>query len=316
MTRVLNSFKIRSGKKILDYRLGEKINLNQVKDYFQKAYEVKKLWSGSRHIFGILLKNNSTYFLKLARSEGISIVTKNEFLWNENFNKYFNNSGFIIPKNYGKGLFKEKYFYLITDYFEGNLLCPLSCTGTSSNYLSAYTPTLIKLSEVIQKLPSLNFTKVLEDQNDAKVTFINKVENWFGDIPLDIKERFKLEALLIYVKENVEQLTTKPRHGDFTPWHLIELKDLKLGLIDGEHATANALESYDICYLIQRVYSVNKNPSIAKVIYLQLLKRGYSKDKLKTILAARAIGGFLDESLNNKPKYISADSFKKWVLEI
>lgn len=40
------------------------------------------------------------------------------------------------------------------------------------------------------------------------------------------------------------------------------------------------------------------------------------KKNLRVVLSARAIGGFLDESLNNNPDYKFADSFKKWVLGI
>ncbi|MBU1126896.1 hypothetical protein KKF11_00950, partial [Patescibacteria group bacterium] len=66
MTRVLDSFKIQKDGKILDYRLGENLNLDKIKDYFRKNYYVKKLWQGSRHILGILEKDNVIYFLKLS----------------------------------------------------------------------------------------------------------------------------------------------------------------------------------------------------------------------------------------------------------
>ena len=86
MTRVLGSFKVRSGNKILDYRLGEDLFLKKIKSSFQKIYRVKKLWKGPRHVLGILTKNNQVFFLKLATSEGISVVTQNEYYWNNYFN--------------------------------------------------------------------------------------------------------------------------------------------------------------------------------------------------------------------------------------
>src|SRR3972149_11187486 len=118
MARILNSFKVRSNGKILDYRSGEKLNLSKIKSFFQSSYNVKKIWHGSRHVLGILTKNNVNLFLKLSTSEGISIVAKNEFNWNNYFNKYFpKNLTFSVPKNYESGLYQDKYFYLITDYF-------------------------------------------------------------------------------------------------------------------------------------------------------------------------------------------------------
>lgn len=97
---------------------------------------------------------------------------------------------------------------------------------------------------------------------------------------------------------------------------MIKLPDKKIGLIDGEHSLANGVEGYDICYFIQRVFSVLKNPYIAESIYSELLARGYKTDKLRTVLAARAIGGFLDESLRDEPDYTVADNFKDWVMGV
>ena len=81
MSSSLRSFKIHIGKKILDYRVGEQLNLKDIKSFFQKKYKIEKIWSGPRHIFSILIKNQNKYFLKLATSEGISLVTKNELKW-------------------------------------------------------------------------------------------------------------------------------------------------------------------------------------------------------------------------------------------
>lgn len=295
---MLNSFKVVSGKKILDYRLGESLDLNEGKLFFQRNYHVKKIWNGGRHILGILTKNDKTYFLKLSTSEGISVVTKNEYNWNDYFNKYFPlNFPYSVPKNYGSGLYKKKYFYLITDYFDGKLL---------SSHLARYISQVIELAELIQKMPN--------KKSDYRRRFVNKVNLWFGDIPTDIRKTYKIECLFDIVEKGVNQLLGYPRHGDFAPWHLLDLKDGKLGLIDGEHALPNSVENYDICYFIQRVFSVLKNPSVAQDIYSKLLMRGYSKDKLKTVLAARAIGGFLDEFLSTKPDFEFAINFKNWVM--
>ncbi|KKP92356.1 MAG: UDP-N-acetylmuramyl pentapeptide phosphotransferase/UDP-N-acetylglucosamine-1-phosphate transferase [Parcubacteria group bacterium GW2011_GWA2_36_10] len=76
----------------------------------------------------------------------------------------------------------------------------------------------------------------------------------------------------------------------------------KLGLIDGEHAKADSVEGYDIGYLIQRVFSVLKSTKLAEQIFQKLIKRQYSVEKLRVILAARAIGGFLDDKYALKAK--------------
>lgn len=307
MPRVLNSFKVRSGEKILDYRSGEKLNLSKIKSFFQTNYNVKKIWQGSRHVLGILTKDKMDFFLKLSTSEGISVVTKNEYNWNNYFNQYFpKNLPYLVPKNYESGTFENKYFYLITDYFKGKLLCDVDGTYKDSNSLVEYIPQIIELAELIQKMPG--------SDNDYKMRFISKVNMWFSDIPVNVSKKFKIKMLLDIIEKGVDDLLSRPRHGDFTPWHLIKLPDQRLGLIDGEHFLTNGVEGYDICYFIQRVFSVLENPDLAKRIYIKLIDKGYDKNKLQIVLASRAIGGFLDESLREKPDYKSASNFKDWVL--
>lgn len=301
MVNHLNSFKIRSGNKTFDYRLGKNLNLDGIKTFFQrKGYEVLKVWNGGRHAVGVLTKSGVTYFLKLSTSEGISIVTKNEYNWNNYFNKYFPpDFPYCVPKNYDSGVYKGNYFYLITNYFDGELL---------SSRLTEYISQVIELSELIQKMPY--------EEGDYRKRFINKINLWFNDIPISTRRKYKVKLLLDIVEEGVSELLSRPRHGDFTPWHIIKLKDSKLGLIDGEHFLTNGVEGYDICYFIQRVFSVLKNPRVARSIYSKLLDKGYKINKLKVVLAARAIGGFLDESLSGKANYGFANKFKDWVIQL
>lgn len=308
-TRILNSFKVRSGNKILDYRNGENLDLEKVQNFFQKNYQVKKLWKGPRHILGLVKKYQKTYFLKLSTSEGISILTKNEYKWNNYFHKIFPKKfPYLVPKNYDSGLYKEKYYYLVTDYFNGKLLCETRQSYEDVKALDAYIPKIIEFSELIQKLPG--------GTAGYQERFIKHVKKWFGDIPPDVCKKYNIEILLKIVKDGKTELSPGVRHGDFAPWHIMKLFDDKLGLIDGEHFITNGVEGYDICYFIQRVFSVLQNPNAAKKIYSILMGKKYKASHLKTVLAARAIGGFLDESLKDKPDYKFADKFKNWILEI
>lgn len=306
MGRLLNSFKILKDGKLLDYRLGEDLDLDKVRSFFEQSYHIEKIQRGARHILGILSKDNKTYFLKLSTSEGISVVTRNEYNWNTYSNKYLpENRLFSVPKNYDKGSFRRKYFYLITNYFEGEPLCNI---GEDDSSLISCIPQIIEVSKVIQKLPG--------KEGDYLGKFVSKTKGWFDDIPSDVIKEYNIKELFQVVAEGMNKLDSKPRHGDFAPWHIVKLQGGKLGLIDGEHALPDGVENYDICYFIQRVFSVLKHPKVAMEIYDRLIKRGYSAEKLKIVLAARAVGGFLDESLGEKPDYKIADQFKNWVLNI
>ncbi len=59
-----------------------------------------------------------------------------------------------------------------------------------------------------------------------------------------------------------------------------------------------------------------ENPNLAQKILAELKKRNYNLPKLQTVLASRAIGGFLDESLKPQPNYFYCEDFQKWVLNL
>ena len=268
-----------------DYRLGKELDLKKVAAFFSKKFTVNKLWNGSRHVLGIL---DDKYFLKLSTTKGISLLTEFEYKWNEEFNQQVNRSvsEFWVPKNMESGYLGD-LFYLITDRHEGKEADDID--------------KIIEFTKLIQTL-KLSFTQ--------DVSFFDKTKLWYDDIPEDIAEKYQIYKLLNIVEK--DDLEIKPRHGDFAPWHIMEINDGKFLLIDGEHARADGVEMYDIAYFIQRVYSVSKNPQLA----IKISEKLGDLDKLKIVLAARAIGGFLDESLTPDPDYKYAESFQKFILSL
>ncbi len=300
-----NAFKVIRNGKALDYRVGKDLDLEEVEQFFKKSYEVKKLWNEKRHVVGILEKENKKYFLKLATTEGISIRSETEKIWDEEFNKYNIKSNFKVPKIYDSGYYSG-LLYFVTDFFEGEKLAEI---GYSSNRILENIDEVIDFSEYIQTLP-LNIPvndAVLSDNHQE--WFRLKTKSWLDAVPEEIYKKFELNKLWQEVLEGSNLLQKRPRHGDFTPWHIILLGNSKLGLIDGEHAHSFGVEYYDICYFIQRVYSVLKNEELASKIFHKLLSRGYDKSKLRTALLSRAIGGFLDESFKPNPDYQIASDF-------
>lgn len=313
---MLKAFQITLNGKILDYRLGKKLNLDKIRGFFEKKYSVRKLWSGGRHILGILEKDNKTLFLKLSTTEGISAVTKNEYNWNEQFNKLVSKRSFDfwVPQNKDCGVYDNKLFYLITDKLDGELLVQKPGKTIISTDFQDLLHSIIRFSELIQQLDIATLSK--QEDPDYRKCFFEKTTSWYNGIPKDTREKCKVSDLLKIVERGVLKLQMKPHHGDFTPWHLIKLNTGQLGLIDGEHARKNGVEYYDIDYFVQRVFSVLENPNFAQKILSELTKNNYSLEKLAVILAARAIGGFLDESLKPLPNYEFSNKFKEWVISL
>ena len=312
---MLGAFKVKVGDKILDYRQGKDLDLQKAQSFFSKNYQVKKLWQGGRHVLGILRRRDEEFLLRLATTEGISAVTKIEHDWNDRFNQLLPraNSSFWVPQNIESGLYNSLY-YLITDKLDGEFLQKEPKPGQPLDIIKANLDEVIRFSQSIQNLPLKNF--------NHGPTFLDKTRAHLQAVPRDIKNKYGLRGLMSIVEQGAPTLKQKPRHGDFTPWHLAKLKTGQLALIDAEHATASGVENYDICYFIQRVFSVLEEPDLALEIFQKAISchpersEGSLLSKFKTVFAARAIGGFLDKSLNPNPNYQSAEKFKVWVLSI
>lgn len=314
MKKLLGAFQIEVEGKMFDYRLGKPLDLSDVKVFFEKKYTVKKIRSGGRHVLAVLEKNGKEYFLKLATTQGISAITKIEYEWNRQFHLLDKKQtpNFRVPQNYDCGLYKNSLFFLITEKFDGQLLAQLDKTAPSKTFVDAI-PEIIAMSEAIQQL-SIPFLS--EENINYKDRFVEKTASWYNAIPQNVRETYKVDDLLKIVKNGVSGLEKRPRHGDFTPWHIFKLKTGELGLIDAEHALTNGVAYYDIGYFVQRVFCVLKNPDLAKDIFSLLRTKKYDAEKLRVVLAARAIGGFLDESLIVSPDYSLCDSFKRWSIDL
>lgn len=313
MSKNLKAFKIKVNGKILDYRVGQDLNLKEIEKFFSKKYVIEKIWSAPRHVLGILRKDGNKLFLKLAKSEGIGAMTQIEYKWNDIFNSEYPNSLiFRVPKNFERGFFKN-LFYEVMEYFEGELLCG---QYDSPEKIDNYIPQIIELTEIIQEIK--NFDLKRNDYIKSKdyiEWFINKTKLWFEGIPENVIHEQKISDLLNIVVNESSILERRPRHGDFAPWHIIKMKN-GLGLTDAEHAISDGIEYYDICYFIQRVHSELGGTKIAEKIFNELLRKNYDKKKLRIVLAARSVGGFLDESLKPTPDYTLKNQFKNWVLNI
>ncbi len=306
----MKAFDINIGGKIFDYRLGKRLDQKEVEIFFQKkGYFIEKYLSYPRHLCALISKNDNVMFMKLSTSKGISAVTENEAAWNDYMKIQAHPTGVLVPKIHDRGYYNNLFFYMITDYLDG--------PHPTASVVLANTDRIIDLTEKIMslKLTPLPADSYHQGKNHLE-KFLNKTKAHFGSVPNEIKNTYKLKNLLRLIEANVQNLSCRPRHGDFSPWHLIFDKNNRLCLIDGEHAMSQGVEYYDIAYFIQRAFSVWKKPEIAKKIYGELTKRSYDTKKLKTVLAARAIGGFLDESLAPNPDYEMHEEFMKWIVSI
>lgn len=306
----MKAFEIEVNGKRFDYRVGSALDLSAVRTFFLRIYdEVDELRNAGRHVLGRLRKGSAVYFLKLATTEGISAVTRNEYLWNDVFSAAYpkGTSLFRVPHNVEDGLYASTLYYMITDVLEGTLLARGPEVGAEVPTIDAYFERIIGLSEAIADLPA----PVGPGTVDHRQVFLEKVLSWYDAIPEPVKKAYAIRETLGIVEAGVSGLAKKPRHGDVAPWHLLDTGDA-LALIDGEHYLANGVELYDVGYFTQRLFSVLGNTAMAEKFCAMLVKKGYDPRKIRVILAARAIGGFLDASLAPQPRYDIHASFQEF----
>lgn len=312
------AFEVVKNGKPYDYRVGVTLDLTQISQFFQhRGYDVLSCTHGARHALVRLSKNNMSFFAKVATSQGINILTENEAQWNNQFHKLSADTRFVVPENIETGYMQigdAHYFYLVTTELLGYPLVDFQSPESAEGVTERQWEKVIDLSEYIQSLFLTNIGVYEVRPNEYAKWFVEKARRWYEAIPKDVQQTHSLATLLEMVIKGEGKLACKPRHGDFAPWHILQLSDGRFGLLDGEHAMAYAVEYYDICYLVQRVFGALKKPDTAKKIYDLLLQRAYIKEKMQLILAARAIGGFLDESFSAAPDYLIHQQFSTWVL--
>lgn len=308
----MEAFRVRRNGKTWDYRVGQELDLGPIEDFFSQSYNVEKIWQEKRHVAVWVGKDGKEFFLKLSTTEGIGIRSQTEKIWNDEFNKYSTSQKFLAPKNLEEGYYNSLY-YLVMDRFDG----PFACDAEGrNNIVEQNIDDIISLSEYIQNLPlNISINDAIQNPNYQE-WFRLKTKSWFDTVPAEITQRYGVSDIWQVVANGAENLFEKPRHGDFAPWHIMVLGDHKLGLIDGEHSHSHGVENYDICYFIQRVHTVLGRSDLATKIFQKLLEKGYDKEKLRTVLASRAIGGFLDQSFSPNPNYDQENEFKNWVLNI
>ncbi|MDP2637497.1 MAG: hypothetical protein Q8P26_00345 [Candidatus Levybacteria bacterium] len=308
----MEAFRVKKKGRVFDYRVGQPLDLEKVSEYFSRRFNIQKTWQEKRHTALFVEKDGKELFLKLSTTEGIGIRSTTEKIWNGEFNKNSSNSQFLVPKNFESGYW-DNLFYLIMDRFDGQFVCDLE---GRNNLIDENINKIISFSEYIQSLPlDIPINDAIQN-SDHQEWFKLKTKSWLDAVPKDVVRNYGLEDIWKIVVEGTKGLSKKPRHGDFTPWHIIVLQEGKLGLIDGEHAHSHGVENYDICYFIQRVHTVLGMPDLAMKLFQELLNRGYNKEKLQTVLASRAIGGFLDQSFNPNPSYNRENELKDWILDL
>ena len=291
-----------------DYRTAGTIDLTDIKRFLKnKGYvvlELEQLW---RHVTGKLKKEEGLFFFKMATTEGVAERTKNEFAWNEEFNKRADNQKqpFLISKNRENGYYKGTLFYFISDFFEGEYLA--TKYPRDKKDLGNWLEKIATAALFVQSLPEMDLPKnessrrKLSESGMTKAEYMHqKASKWAESFETDVS------ALLGVISDAGQSIKIATSHGDFVPWHMRKIEGGKFGLVDGEHATSVGVKYYDAAYFYHRVYTALEEPNFAKQ-FLKILKTQLNEEEkellleeLKPVLAQRCIGGFFDAKNEEK----------------
>lgn len=238
-----------------------------------------------------------------------SRLTKNECWWQEKVGSQLIRSDILrVPKTIEKGFSQGKLFYYIGDFFGENVLA------------SQFPPDEKRLAEWLSKIAGMAYRLgQLECRKDLKKKYLPAGEKlleaaaeWVSQVNVDLEPLLKI---IESVKNNISRCCG---HGDFTPWHMYELEDGKIGLVDAEHAGWGP-KYYDVAYFYTRVRNGLKNKQLANQFLINFKGLLPKKDQvvfwdeIKPVLAQRLIGDYW-RARNNREELTRFEEYKKEII--
>jgi aminoglycoside phosphotransferase (APT) family kinase protein len=263
------------------------------------GYSVLQLEQRWRHVHGLLARDDSQLFFKLASTAEIGAKTQNEVAWNRAVAEpllELSEGTLIVPKIRGQGFHNDNFFYL-ADYYTGEF--PADHDPPRTDALPRHLSSLVKIALLLNKLSNDTLWGA-EGQSSSESLlerFLNEVDRWQRD-----SGRSDLHTLRELVQPLKQMYLPRLSHGDFVPWHVI-LHGEKLVLIDGEHAWSGRPQYYDVAYFYHRLSTSAARPDLAKR-FLSEFFSGLPESEKSTfwarfvpLIAARSIAGFYDATL-------------------
>lgn len=273
--------------------------LKEIEDQGFKVIEASKPW---RYVRGTATTGGQTYFFKISPPEG---ELPKRLQKQEVFEKFMSSKlketfspPFRVPQPILSN-FTPESSWIIDEFFSGDLLASWTPKREPRNLANW----LDKIAEALIFMDSLDTQSIHLAYDDIHETTINermvKFMGIWGEKPLEQKLLTEGEiAQLVKIISDSPPLPTRLQHGDFVPWHMIDLGEV-FGLIDSESASIAKARFYDLAYFYHRVFTKLLEPDIARQFLRTFMKKSnLNKEEIAVsllpILASRAIGGMYD----------------------
>jgi hypothetical protein len=295
------------------------IDLSEVSTFItEQGYSVMKLDQRWRHVHGIVERNNSKFFFKLASTPEIGIRTENEVAWNNAVSDTLETQSkriLIVPKVQQTGRLHGSFFY-IADFYDGEF--PADHDPPRTESLSQYLSSLVEVALHLNRLHVDSLWGIESDRNPQTLVkrFFDEVDRWQRDSCRN--DLADLKALVEPLRNNY---LPKVSHGDFVPWHVIIHGDERV-LIDGEYGWSGRAKYYDVAYFYHRLSTSAARPDLARR-FLSEFRDGLPQDEqvefkslVIPLLASRSIAGFYDATLfdDQKKLLVKHEELKTMIL--
>ena len=254
-----------------------------------------------RNVHGTMLKNGTTYFFKMASTEGISRALRNEVRWNRYFNQVLTPSQrkiLTVPNVYTTGIIDGCFFYT-SDFIDGealgNQLRPID-----PKHLSPWIKRIVNVWQIIGDTKPIRFvwdSPYVRVKNPERI-FFKRAEGLYRALGSQ-----DFLPLLDRARGVLQTYAPALNHGDMTPWHFLSRNDGSLCLIDAEVASSMLPKYYDLAFFFERLGAMSNSLDLAKEFLATFRDQLSSKGRidfdkrLPPIVAERLLGGFWDATI-------------------
>lgn len=251
-----------------------------------------------------LEKNGTSHVLKIANN-GFERDLSNEVWWNTTLARLVEADPSI--KVYAPRVSMSGQQFYIGEYFKAKPLIKSGFNFTPAEidvWLERLAKMIVDFDQIALQ-PRVNQRAEYEDTNSAPYTNLaEKLDRWM-ELPI---ERKQIETAAIQNGKDIfdkyrANVTPRLQHGDFVPWHMYDLGEGKIGLIDGEHSSLTKPRLYDLAYIYSRLVTRMKSFKSAKKLLTMVVEQlPESKSELEKawlpVITLRSFGMINDAELD------------------
>ena len=254
-------------------------------------------------------ENRKTFSLKIAKDRHATLALRNHYFGTKQVvPKLPPSASFVIPKIVDCGFVDKQYFWILSDYIEGESFAKTDGVVAKINVENPekYLKKIVELTIFLQKLDTQSLrgidNRFGRNIKTTKLALLESaISNARNNTPF-------LAELLQIISANYKDLASTTNHCDLTPINLLITNDGKIALIDADLGNILRFRYYDVAEFYNRLNTRVCRPDLAKTflaLFIQKLRKNQIQKFLNNFLclsALRAISNFVEIESIEKAK--------------